>query len=142
MVSQASRLKSHNGTLIATQMRLRSIRDATRGLLYLHTPTAAKGIILHRDVKPANILLDLQASRRKASPFTRALIASRRRCGAPTLPSPPNFQGNAKLADVGLAREAPELQGGRTHLTTRSLIGTPGFIDPLYAEVTQLASHN
>ena len=44
-------------------------------------------------------------------------------------------QLNAKLADVGLARASSELgPGGQTHLTTRTLVGTPGFIDPLYTE--------
>ncbi|KAL1495331.1 hypothetical protein AB1Y20_017186 [Prymnesium parvum] len=84
------------------QERVRAIRDATRALVYLHTPLAARSAVLHRDIKPSNILLD-------------AL-------------------GNAKLADVGLAREAPELQGGVTHVTTQRLIGTPGFIDPLYIQ--------
>jgi len=43
-----------------------------------------------------------------------------------------HLQGNAKLADVGLARE---LQGGPTHAATQRIIGTTGFIDPLYSEV-------
>ena len=34
------------------------MRDTTRALVYLHTPSANKGSLLHRDVKPANILLD------------------------------------------------------------------------------------
>ena len=34
------------------------VRDATRALVYLHTPTPTKGVVLHRDVKGANILLD------------------------------------------------------------------------------------
>ena len=40
--------------------RLRIIRDATRALIYLHeaSPGGGKGVVLHRDVKPTNILLD------------------------------------------------------------------------------------
>jgi len=45
-------------------------------------------------------------------------------------------QGNAKLADVGLARE---LQGGPTHAATQRIIGTTGFIDPLYSESGQFS---
>ena len=43
--------------------RLRIICETTQALIYLHTPIAgSKGRVLHRDVKPSNILLD--ASRR------------------------------------------------------------------------------
>ena len=39
--------------------RLRILRQATDALLYLHTPLAdGKGIVIHRDFKPENILLD------------------------------------------------------------------------------------
>ena len=48
-----------------------------------------------------------------------------------------DLEGNAKLADVGLAKEAYEMQTGRTHLTTRNLAGTTGYIDPLYADSGQ-----
>ncbi|KAL1496699.1 hypothetical protein AB1Y20_014292 [Prymnesium parvum] len=91
------------------QERVRAIRDATRGLVYLHTPLPAKNSVLHRDVKPSNILLDAR--------------------------------GNAKLADVGLAREVPELQAGVTHLTTQRLIGTLGYIDPLYSQSGQFSKY-
>jgi len=40
-------------------------------------------------------------------------------------------QGNAKLADVGVGKNARELQSG-VHSSTHRVIGTPGFIDPLY----------
>ena len=33
-------------------------QEASEALSYLHTPTATKPRIVHRDVKPANILLD------------------------------------------------------------------------------------
>jgi hypothetical protein len=86
--------------------RLRALRDAARGLAYLHAPAGAKPAVLHRDVKPANILLD----------------------GA----------GNGRLGDVGLARPAAGLgTPGRTHLSTATLLGTPGYIDPLYTESGQ-----
>ena len=93
---------------LSWQQRLLIIRDATKALLFLHTPSASKPVLLHRDIKPANILLDSQL--------------------------------NAKLGDVGLAREMPSLGIGRaTHLTTRNLVGTPGFIDPLYSDSGQFS---
>lgn len=89
--------------------RLRIVRDAMRALVYLHTPSRGKGVVLHRDVKPTNILLDEQL--------------------------------NAKLADVELATESPELSSGRTHVSSRSLVGTAGYIDPLYANSGQYSQH-
>ena len=32
--------------------RLRILRDACRGLVYLHTPSGVKGVELHNDIKP------------------------------------------------------------------------------------------
>ena len=81
--------------------RLRIIRDATRALVFLHQKTAKKDMILHRDIKATNILLDA-------------------RC-------------NAKLSDVGLAKEAFTAQG-HTHVSTMRMVGTPGFIDPIVTE--------
>jgi len=89
--------------------RLRVVRDATRALVYLHTPTGTKGVVLHRDVKGANILLD-------------GLL-------------------NAKLADVELATESHELSSGRTHVSSSSMIGTAGYVDPLYANSGQYSQH-
>ena len=89
--------------------RLRVVRDATRALVYLHTPTPTKGVVLHRDVKGANILLD-------------GLL-------------------NAKLADVELATESHELSSGRTHVSSSSMIGTAGYVDPLYANTGQYSQH-
>ena len=41
---------------------LRILRQTIGALLYLHTadPTSGKGVVLHRDFKPENILLDEQ----------------------------------------------------------------------------------
>ena len=41
---------------------LRILRQTISALLYLHTPdaTSGKGVVLHRDFKPENILLDEQ----------------------------------------------------------------------------------
>ena len=93
--------RAHGG--LSWQHRLRIIRDATRGLHYLHTPCGPKSVVLHRDVKPTNILLDERL--------------------------------NAKLSDFGLAKHAREFtDSGQTHVTTNHLVGTPGYIDPLYSD--------
>ena len=91
--------------VLGWQERIRALRDAMRGLSYLHTPTGSKGVVLHRDIKPPNILID-------------------------------GMTGQAKLCDFGLARHSKDLgqSGGATHVTTKHLVGTPGYIDHLYAD--------
>ena len=63
------------------QQRLQIVLEACEALIYLHTPTASKPRIVHRDVKPANILLDdtlhvrTSASRPNAAPPALAALA-------------------------------------------------------------------
>ena len=79
--------------------------QVARALVYLHTEDSArhKPVILHRDVKPANILLEA--------------------VGQDYI--------HARLADPGMAQVAPELgSGGQTHVTTLQVVGTNGCVDP------------
>jgi serine/threonine protein kinase len=56
--------------------RLRVCCQVAEGIVYLHTEDTArhKPVILHRDVKPANILLDCSLNARLADPGM-ALVA-------------------------------------------------------------------
>ena len=51
---------------LSWRQRLQIVREACEALIYLHTPTATKPRIVHRDVKPANILLDASLKARLA----------------------------------------------------------------------------
>jgi serine/threonine protein kinase/ankyrin repeat protein len=106
---------------LAWQHRLSVVRDVADALVYLHTPTVTKPRILHRDVKPSNILLSLLASDSHASSM------------------PPL---TAWLSDVGVAKADERDRLGasatgaaqpaqHTHLSTSTVRGTPGFVDSL-----------
>ena len=53
-------LGRNRSTPLDWRIRLRILRDASRGLLYLHTRNGLKDVVFHKDVKPANILLNGQ----------------------------------------------------------------------------------
>jgi len=99
--ARLSQLGMHAPSPLTWVHTLRILAQVASAIVYLHTPTPnGKPPLLHRDVKPENILL--------------------------------NGRGDAKLADVGLAKAANELQRGASAVFTTSLVGTPGYIDPLY----------
>lgn len=86
--------------------RLRIIRDTMRAISYLHTP-----LVGLTQSKETILHRDIKPS--------NILL---------------DEHLNAKLSDVGLARQTHELQEGRTHLSTSKVVGTHGFIDPLYTQ--------
>ena len=51
---------------LSWRQRLQIVQEASEALSYLHTPTPTKPRIVHRDVKPANILLDANLHARLA----------------------------------------------------------------------------
>uniref|UniRef100_A0A061SCY0 U-box domain-containing protein 33-like isoform x1 n=1 Tax=Tetraselmis sp. GSL018 TaxID=582737 RepID=A0A061SCY0_9CHLO len=87
------------------QDRVRIAAEMATALLVLHQ--AQPQPILHRDFKPANVLLDAHLT--------------------------------AKLADVGLARIAPELGPGRSHVVDTTPVGTFDYIDPEYLHTGRFA---
>ena len=99
--------------------RLHVLRDVAAALVYLHTPTDTKPLVVHRDVKPSNVVLSL------VQPSFDDDGAQR---GSPPL--------TAWLCDVGMAKtiDPPSLQlqtNQNTHLSTGTVRGTPGFVDSL-----------
>jgi serine/threonine protein kinase len=76
--------------------------DFLTGLEYLHN--GCNPPLIHRDVKAANILL--------------------------------NVNLEAKVADFGLSK--PFNHNNDTHISTNTLVGTPGYVDPEYVDLTTL----
>ncbi|CAL5042649.1 unnamed protein product [Urochloa decumbens] len=86
------------GELLPWRRRLEVAADVAEGLAYLHGFPG--GAVVHRDVKPANILLSGSGSGSGAA---------------------------AKLSDFGVSRVLPA--GGGTHVSTE-VRGTRGYVDP------------
>ena len=76
---------------LSWRQRLQIVREACEALIYLHTPTATKPRIVHRDVKPANILLDASLNARLADTGAPECLPCRLAAGmlAPPLCSHP-----------------------------------------------------
>jgi serine/threonine protein kinase len=136
------------------QQRLRAVRDATRALVFLHTPTATRPVILHRDIKPANVLLDLEGNAKLADgvpPYPCLALALTAAvvppiltlshqscetlslappCGPPFTPSPETLSRLASLLPLipsphGYPRTLPPLQLALPSRRTRCRGGAP-----------------
>ena len=115
--------------------RLQVVRDVADALIYLHTPVGGKPRILHRDVKPSNILLSLLSNTQTGDDDAAPSAAE-----PPTSPRP---SLRAWLSDVGVAKVDDEMAAPaaaapasavpppQTHLSTSTIRGTPGFVDSL-----------
>mmetsp|Transcript_15738 Transcript_15738/g.26546 ORF Transcript_15738/g.26546 Transcript_15738/m.26546 type:complete len:485 (+) Transcript_15738:255-1709(+) len=91
-----------NAPKLAWRQRVRVLLEAAIALQYLHSMQPDP--VMHRDFKPANILLDINL--------------------------------RVRLADVGLAKMAPELAftgtGAVSYIQDTTIMGTLGYIDPMY----------
>ena len=131
-------LASSAATPLTWKARVRILSATARALLFLHTPSGAKGVILHRDVKSANILLDHHLNA-KLSDVGLALLNPRQKA---------NLWGTKVIGFPNWASERPALiafdecasaDGLPTciphqvigHLSDE-VTGTIGYLDPIY----------
>jgi len=148
-------LSSSAATPLTWKARVRILSATARALLFLHTPSGAKGVILHRDVKSANILLDHHLNA-KLSDVGLALLNPRQKAnlwGTKVIGFPnwfpnwfPNYSpvigfpnGAAERSALIAFDECASADGLPTciphqvigHLSDE-VTGTIGYLDPIY----------
>ena len=79
---------------LAWRVRLTALRDAARALAHLHSQH-----LLHGDVKPSNILLDVDGGAARLADFGLARAAKRQESAAPSVASVSGVKGSAAFLD-------------------------------------------
>ena len=123
------------------------IRQVITALVYLHTPTATKGVELHNDIKPSNILLDSDLNA-KLGKYVSKYVSKYETAPPTQLGVEPlltylltylrtyllTYLLTQRQGDVGLGLVIDGSEHGRTHVSLNGVFGTTGFIDPLLSD--------
>ena len=104
------------GESLSWRVRLRILRAASRALVYLHTPSRQKGVVLHCDIKPANILLDEHLNAKLSD------------------------VGLAVHKAGATSRSSGGGSGAAEHYSAH-LKGTIGYLDPIYMQTGMFTVH-
>ena len=131
-------LASSAATPLTWKARVRILSATARALLFLHTPSGAKGVILHRDVKSANILLDHHLNA-KLSDVGLALLNPRQKAnlwGTKVIGFPNWASERSALIAFDECASADGLPTCIPHQVIGHLsdevTGTIGYLDPIY----------